>query len=427
MVGATVRGGWGTSFRFANAGEYSTIFSDANADFNFNSQPGPIHVTCSGGAPAAGSAGAGLFAAGFACNSLPGGLTWAGGPHPELRSFTDPSGQVQQREGGIALAPEKANNYSIGFELAPQFALLRGLDVQATWYSVKINGTLLGNNNTSDSTLNDPNQKYHVILPSDVGCPVAANANPGTCAPFEKMVAAALADRNSPSDPTFITNVFWISDGGTVGQGFVHVSGVDWNASYDFDAGDFGAWNTGVTGTYYLHRWVQTSPGGAIVDAFHQDIAAAGGVAQNGVETLPRLNYRARVGWSNGSMSATVFWNHQSHYYETRIGTPPNVNFQCVGAGSTVGGGTFPCAISNYSWIQPAWDTIDLSLGYNTGDMPANDYLKRITLQLTVQNIMGKHAAFEYGPTTSVRNPGAYDILQPNGGRVWGITVVKNW
>jgi hypothetical protein len=40
---------------------------------------------------------------------------------------------------------------------------------------------------------------------------------------------------------------------------------------------------------------------------------------------------------------------------------------------------------------------------------------------------MGKHAAFEYGPTTSVRNPGGYDILQPNGGRVIGITVVKNW
>jgi len=34
-------------------------------------------------------------------------------------------------------------------------------------------------------------------------------------------------------------------------------------------------------------------------------------------------------------------------------------------------------------------------LGYNTGDIPLNDYLKRITLQLTCQNQMGKHAAFE--------------------------------
>ena len=122
-------------------------------------------------------------------------------PHPELRSYVDATtSQVTSREGGTALAPEKAINYSIGFELAPQFDLLRGLDVQATWYSVKINGTLLGNNNTADSTLGDPNQRYHVILPSDLGCPVAANANPTTCAPFEKMVAAALADRNSPSD-----------------------------------------------------------------------------------------------------------------------------------------------------------------------------------------------------------------------------------
>src|SRR5205085_6783059 len=30
VVGLTVRGSWGTSFRFANAGEYSTVLSDAN-------------------------------------------------------------------------------------------------------------------------------------------------------------------------------------------------------------------------------------------------------------------------------------------------------------------------------------------------------------------------------------------------------------
>ncbi len=28
MTGATVRGSWGTSFRFANAGEYSAVLSD---------------------------------------------------------------------------------------------------------------------------------------------------------------------------------------------------------------------------------------------------------------------------------------------------------------------------------------------------------------------------------------------------------------
>ena len=98
-----------------------------------------------------------------------------------------------------------------------------------------------------------------------------------------------------------------------------------------------------------------------------------------------------------------------------------------MAAGSSVGGGSFPCAISNYTNIQPPWDTIDLSFGYNTGDTPTNDYLKRVTIQLSVQNIMGKHSPFEYGPTTSVRNPSAYNILDPNGGRVVGLTLLKNW
>ena len=146
-----------------------------------------------------------------------------------------------------------------------------------------------------------------------------------------------------------------------------------------------------------------------------------------GVETLPRLNYRARVGWSNGPLSATVFWNHQDHYYEFRTSNPPNVNFQCTSPGGTLGGGSMPCAISNFSYIQPAWDTIDLSLGYNTGDTPASDYLKRITLQLTVQNLMGKHAAFEYGPNASTRNPAGFSITMPDYGRVVGLTLIKNW
>jgi len=65
-LGATIRGGWGTSFRFANAGEYSVVASDALADFNLPSSTSPINVSCgSSGTPTAGSLAAKLFAAGF--------------------------------------------------------------------------------------------------------------------------------------------------------------------------------------------------------------------------------------------------------------------------------------------------------------------------------------------------------------------------
>jgi iron complex outermembrane receptor protein len=239
------------------------------------------------------------------------------------------------------------------------------------------------------------------------------------------MVSAALSDRSSPVDTTQLTNVFWISDGSTVGTGFLHVEGVDWNASYDLDLGDYGAWNTGVTGTYYLHRFVQTVSGGAIVDMFHQNIQAAGGIPQNGVETLPRMIYRARLGWSNGAFSVTGFLNYQSHFYAP-FQVPPNVNFQCLAAGGSVGGGTFPCAISNYTGLQPAYTTFDLALGYDTGDAPANEYAKHVNIQLVIQNITNRLPPFEY-VTASGQSPTAFDFTQSDVGRAIGLILTKSW
>ena len=430
-LGATVRGSWGTSFRFANAGEYSTVLSDANGAVNL---PGgdPVSIACSGATPVAGGAAAALFAAGFGCGTQPGGIAWGGGPHPELRSYIDAStGQPATREGGTSLAPEKSINYSIGFELAPQ-RFLKGVDLQATWYSVKVNGVLSGALNTTDQTLADPTQRYHVILPSDLGCPVAANAAPTTCAPFEKMALAALLDRNSTVGPSLISSVFFLSDGGTFGNGFLKVDGIDWNASYDVDLGDLGAWNAGITGTYYLHRYVQTVSGGPVVDFFHNNIQSAGGIPQTGVASVvgdqgnPRMLYRARLGWSDGPWTVTGFMNYSAHYFQTWP-VPPNVNNQCLVAGGSSPGGTFPCAISNFRNIEPPWYTFDLSFGYDTGDMPTNDYLKHVTVQITIQNLLNKHSPFEYGPSTSTRNVSGYDILRPNFGRVVGVSLVKNW
>jgi iron complex outermembrane receptor protein len=425
MTGATVRGSWGTSFRFANAGEYSVVLSDQNVATNLpGAQQAPIG--CVNGAPAPGSAAAQLVATGFACGSTPGGILWAGGPHAALREFTDPNGVAQTREGGLALAPETATNYSVGFELAPTIDFLRGLDVQATFYSVKINRVLQPFNQLSSQILSDPNHRFHFIFPSDLGCPVAANANPTSCAPFKAMATAAILDTGSTVDLNMLTSVFWLSDGSTFGSGFEHVEGVDFNASYDIDLGDYGAWNTGITGTYYLHNFLQTVTGGPVIDELNQNIQPAGGILQNGVETTPRLVYRARLGWADGPFSVTGFMNYSSHYYAAWA-VPPNVNFQCTTTGGSTGGGTLPCAIGNYSNIEPSFITFDLSLGYNTGELPANDYLKHVAITLTINDLMGKHSPFSYGPVNVNRNAAAFDILRSDIGRVVGLTLVKNW
>jgi hypothetical protein len=123
--------------------------------------------------------------------------------------------------------------------------------------------------------------------------------------------------------------------------------------------------------------------------------------------------------------------NYDGHYYHTQT-APPNVNFQCLTAGGTVGAAgspnaTYPCAINGYNNIEPSYYTFDLSVGYNTGENPANEYLRNIGIQLTVDNLMDRHPAFEYRISTGGGNPSAFDILKNLYGRMIGVRVTKTW
>jgi hypothetical protein len=350
---------------------------------------------------------------------------------------------------GQKLRPETAMNWGFGGEIAPT-AYLRGLDIQVTWYSVKINGALRGFANPNTTSVNDPTLGFAYIVPTDLaflhtGADTQCHNNNSPsnlgvttgisagCPEFETMVTKLLADPRNPVPVGIATSVLWINDGATANNGFIKVQGVDFNASYDLDLGDFGAWNTGITGTYYLHQngannsSEPTNPAAGLVqDLFHTTLGDVGGVHQVGVESLPRLRYRARLGWSDGPWSVTGFMDYQSHFFHTQ-NAPPNVNNQCLASGGTVGGGTFPCAITGYNNIEPSYYTFDLSLGYDTGDDPANDYLKHIGIQLVVQNIMDRHPAFEYRISTGAGNPAEFDISKSDAGRTIGLILTKTW
>ena len=429
-LGLTVRGSWGTSFRAPSFGEFSPISNVAwngwglpSSLFTNNSS---ITIACdpATGRPPPGSGAEKLFNAGFACNSQPAGISLNGGGKAAVDAhFRTYFNQDQQ-----TLKPELATNWGFGFDFAPT-SFLRGLDVQATWYSIKINDLLANFGNPTTNRFADPGLGFVFLVPSDVGCPVAQNATPQLCAPFQDMVQRALAHPTNTVPGVVQTLIYWINDGGTMNKGFQKTTGIDFNVSYDWDLGDLGAWNTGVTGTYYISQPAARVAGGAVSDVLYNvDLASVGGVAQNGVESLPRFKYRARLGWSNGPWSVVGFMDYSSHFFHTQT-APPNVNFQCLVAGGTVGatGGTFPCAINNYTNIEPAYYTFDLSFGYDTGDQPVNDYLKHISIQLIVQNIMDKVSPFEYRIATGGGNPCACDITKSLYGRTFEMRIVKTW
>jgi len=451
----TIRGAWGNSFRAPVFGEISPLANVAIAGWNLGNlalQTTSISAGCSPGVnlPPVGS-GAWKVASSLG-NGMPGSATAC--PAASVTSILSPAGISMNggsagsdpiRAGGFhgwsGLVPELATNWGIGVDYAPSGAFLRGLDLQATYYIIKINGRLANFGNPTSTSFNDallggfafivPTDYAGSGLPGDSGC--TSNLLPTTCAPFQSAVNGLIQNPRAAVNPQAQTLVMWINDGGTFNKGWQKLDGIDWTASYDWELGNFGAFNIGWTGTYYLHNtneFVPGAPGSEITDMFHTTLNGGQVNEAKGVESLPRFRYRARLGWSNGPWSVTGFMDYVSHYYHTQT-PPPNVNgnFCALNGGLDAAGmgGTFPCNIQGYSNVEPSYYTFDLSLGYNTLDAPANEYLRNIGVQVVIQNIMDRRSPFEYRTSAAAGQPVAMDILKNNQGRTISLILTKQW
>jgi iron complex outermembrane receptor protein len=431
----TIRGGWGQSFRAPNFGEFSPISNVTWDGWNlgnvYTQNAANLSILCSSGTPRAGSGADKMFQAGFGCDATPGGLSIGpGGFAPVavgLRDFTNTTQRV--------LDPEKSVNWSIGFDYSPT-RFLTGLNLQATYYIIKINGILRGFNNPTNGTFNDPGVGFSFVTPEDLRDPVTnaqlcagQNSTPWLCAPFQDMVQRSLNQTVNEVPIEAQTLIYWINDGGTMNLGYQTTKGIDFQWSYDWEWEGVGAFNTGMVGTYYLEQPSQVVFGGPITDFYHTDLAPVNGVQQLGVESRPRFKYRARLGWSDGTWSVTAFMDYAQHFFHTQP-SPPNVNNGCITPGGTIGGlPTYnnPCFLSDYTNHQPSYYTFDLSLGYSTGDRPANEYLRNVSVSIVIQNITDRASPYEYKITTGGGLPCACDVFQGLFGRMVSMRLQKSF
>jgi iron complex outermembrane recepter protein len=386
--GLIIRGSYGTNFNAPGFKALSSVLGreigSANGPTGSPSGGGATSLaacTIVGGTPVPGSVAAVLNPTCSAANQFPIGLEITGGVGG-LAGITRPA--------GASLVPETAKDWAYGFEIAPtngMLGFLTGLDVQATVYRVVINNTIIYVSDMVGNGLNDPNTAYAYLLKGD----------PRFATALAFLYANPLgAIQNIP-----MSSVQWINDGASRNVGNEDQEGIDFNASYDWQLADFGAWNTGITGNYQFHDRTATLNGESGIDIF--DTA--------GLALRSRMRYRARLGWANDEgLSVTAFMNYQAHFFTT-VPFPPTSYLA-----------TYP----DYSNLVPSQYTFDVSVGYNTGDTPANDYLKRINITFAVNNILNRQPPFEYGGTGTQVAVNGLTIVGPLG-RAWRLTLTKQF
>jgi outer membrane receptor protein involved in Fe transport len=155
------------------------------------------------------------------------------------------------------------------------------------------------------------------------------------------------------------------------------------------------------------------------------------------------MSYRARLGWASpdSAWNITGFMNFFPHSFSNGtalsgnsntgngLALPPLCFLQGNPACSTYGPqfSQYTAQFPTLSNLVPGLYTFDLAVQYQTGDVPANRYLKNIGLTLAVNNILDKQPPFEYSVSTGSNTPHAFSNLISAYGTYITFTVTKAW
>jgi iron complex outermembrane receptor protein len=334
----------------------------------------------------------------------PAGITVSGG-----------SGAARAIRTGVGIVPEKAKNWAVGFNFTPT-EFLSGLNIDATWYHIRFDNLIGANsggfnaNDPASRTCTVPGPACLYLVIANPNLPITDPAN----AVFLDLVNGLLASPRSVVDVSQKGNIKFINDTATVNVGWREISGIDFDARYDVELGNFGAWNTGVTGTYRLKDRSQQLPELPVVDALAGN---TGGM----------LRWRGRLGWTGeDGVSITGFVNYIPHGPVSAT-APPNCFWAPgFGPGSCYPGSAYFGPYTVFPNTYPALYTFDLSFGYQTGTRPANPYLQNVNFQLTVLNLLNKAPPFNYA-FGSARGLAAYVSVINEKQRYVSFAITKAW
>jgi iron complex outermembrane receptor protein len=392
----TLRSAYGSSFRAPSFNELSPLTGKNVSGTNLAANQTPACPTI-GGSPVPGSAGAILNPTCTAALNFPRLASMNGGVLTAYGVTRDPADVLQ---------PEKAYSFSTGFTYAPTMGFLQGLFVQGTYFQTIVHGYLGGAPIVGGNVLQDPNAlaSHYILVRNDPADPGNVKFNNALAvyvnSPFAASNVAAAGPTLQVLQDAMVRNLYRL-----------YQSGIDWSFRYDFDAGNLGTFNAGINGTTYLKSTTQGLAVLAPVDDFDDAVTHTA--------SRIRTKARAQLGWAgDNGFSVTGFVNYSAHRFYLAE-TPPIAQLRALFCTS--------CNTWDFQRI-PAQYTFDLTLGYDTGDRPASDYLKGLHVQLTAVNLLNRKPPFAYKNSTGGGGNLAFEGQNYSPAqRVIAVVVTKNW
>jgi iron complex outermembrane recepter protein len=326
-----------------------------------------------------------------------------GAPIGQLGFIPQPTaGQGNATGGGnVNLRPEKANSYTIGAVIQPEF--LPGFSLSVDYYNVKVKGAI------SAPTPGDGIQACF-------GTPDAAG-NFSPAAGAENSEACTIIRRNTitgglAGDPTTVPGLFLTLS--NLGQ--ISTDGVDVTMNYNTDLG-FAKLALSFAGNWTNSQKFQATPfslNRECVGYFSANCAGGAGTAADIGSIQPEFSWTQRTTLTFDNVDLSLLWRHISAITrepdDVLNGAGPSYQGPVPGTQSSLPGAPAPGALGNrnFGFIE-AYDYFDLSTRIGVGD--------NLTLTVTVANLFDKKppltgqdvgsASFNSGNTY----PSTYDAL----------------
>lgn len=271
-----------------------------------------------------------------------------------------PAGQYNQRTAGnINLTPEKADSYTVGVVIQPRF--LRNFSLTVDGYDIRV---------------------------KDIISTFGANFTLDQCVQTGNPLFCNRVNRATGSGSLFVGNSFVDNPNQNLGK--TRTRGIDVNASYRTEAGNFGSFGFDLVGTYLDKYEVQTLP--SAIDGRSYDCAGRFGLTCG--TPLPKWRHSLRVSWNTPiDIQVSGKWRYFNH-----INNDQNADNELLGA---------PGTITNIDRRIGAVNYFDLAFTTRVMD--------KFTFRLGAQNLLDKQPpvrSFSYSSNSSTNTyTQVYDSL----------------